>query len=240
MQGVIAGVDNDDSNGNGNGNILNDEDEIGDNEDSDNFDDEVVAPENIPDKNTAFQIYKNETSTAKDIEETITQISADLKKKKETARELINEGSKLKVKIDELKDKLNEKKQNKMNLADEMTNVIDDEECKLIDELKGVRQHYKEVLDNFKQTKVDINEMRNQLDTLKIKYVDSFENWFYRKYHIKVEEHELRLAKAKYGVNVNEEQEQEKVIDPGEVAYANAKKKVQSIHKAKRMEKKVK
>ena len=56
-----------------------------------------------------------------------------------------------------------------MNLANEMTNVIYDEECKLIDELKGVLQHYKEVLDNFKQTKVDINEMRNQLDTLKIK-----------------------------------------------------------------------
>ena len=239
MQGSVTGVENEEGRASGNGNALNDEEEIGDIEDSENFEEEV-SPENIPDKNTAFQIYKNETSTAKEIEEAITQTSADLKKKKETARELINEGSKLKVKIDELKDKLNEKKQNKMNLADEMTNVIDDEECKLIDELKGVRQHYKEVLDNFKQTKVDINEMRNNLDTLKIKYVDSFENWFYRKYRIKVEEHELRLAKAKYGVNVNEEQEKEKVIDPGEVAYANAKKKVQSIHKAKRLEKKVK
>ena len=237
MQGSVTGVENEEGRASGNGNALNDEEEIGDIEDSENFEEEV-SPENIPDKNTAFQIYKNETSTAKEIEEAITQTSADLKKKKETARELIDEGSKLKVKIDELKEKLNEKKQNKLNLADEMTNVIDDEECKLIDELKGVRQHYKEVLDNFKQTKVDINEMRNNLDTLKIKYVDSFENWFYRKYHIKVEEHELRLAKAKYGVNVNEEQE--KVIDPGEVAYANAKKKVQSIHKAKRLEKKVK
>ena len=238
MQGSATGVENEEGRASGNGNVLNDEEEIGDIEDSENFEEEV-SPENIPDKNTAFQIYKNETSTAKEIEEAITQTSADLKKKKETARELIDEGSKLKVKIDELKEKLNEKKQNKLNLADEMTNVIDDEECKLIDELKGVRQHYKEVLDNFKQTKVDINEMRNNLDTLKIKYVDSFENWFYRKYRIKVEEHELRLAKAKYGVNVNEEQEKEKVIDPGEVAYANAKKKVQSIHKAKRLEKKV-
>ena len=242
MQGTVAGVENEEGTmgrTSGNGMILNDEEEIGDIEDSENFEEEV-SPENIPDKNTAFQIYKNETSTAKEIEEAISQTSAELKKKKETARELIDEGSKLKVKIDELKEKLNEKKQNKMNLADEMTNVIDDEECKLIDELKGVRQHYKEVLDSFKQTKVDINEMRNNLDTLKIKYVDSFENWFYRKYRIKVEEHELRLAKAKYGVNVNEEQEKEKVIDPGEVAYANAKKKVQSIHKAKRLEKKVK
>lgn len=105
---------------------------------------------------------QNENETAKDIEETIAQTSIDVKQKKETARELIDEGSKMKVKIDELKDKLNEKK-------DEMMNVINDDEYKLIDELKEVRQHYKEVLDNFKQTKIDINEMRNQLDTLKIK-----------------------------------------------------------------------
>ena len=207
MQGTVVGAENEEGtvgrSSGGNGMMVNDEEEIGDIEDSENFEEEV-SPENIPDKNTAFQIYKNETTTAKEIEDTITQTSAELKRKKETARELIEEGGKLKVKIDELKEKLNEKKQNKLNLADEMTNVIDDEECKLIDELKGVRQHYKEVLDNFKQTKVDINEMRNQLDTLKIKYVDSFENWFYRKYRIKVEEHELRLAKAKYGVNVND------------------------------------
>jgi hypothetical protein len=44
-----------------------------------------------------------------------------------------------------------------MNLADEMTNVIDDEECKLIDELKDVRNHYKETVDKFKAVKVEIN-----------------------------------------------------------------------------------
>ena len=121
-----------------------------------------------------------------------------------------------------------------------MTNVIDDEECKLIDELKDVRSHYKEVVDNFKRAKVDIAEMKNNLDLLKIKYVDSFESWFYRKYHIKLEEHELRLAKAKYGVNFKDEEIKEKVNEPDEQAYLNAKKKIQSIHNAKKAEKKIK
>ena len=120
-----------------------------------------------------------------------------------------------------------------------MTNVIDDEECKLIDQLKDIRKNYKETVDKFKQTKVSINELKNNLDLLKIKYVDSFENWFYKKYHIRVEEHELRLAKAKYGVNAKEETTKEKINDPEEEAYNNAKKKIQSIHKAKRMEKKI-
>ena len=45
------------------------------------------------------------------------------------------------------------------------------------------------------------------------------------------------LAKAKYGVNVEEEKEKEKQFDPDEEAYMNAKKKIQNIHKAKRMDK---
>ena len=202
--------------------------------------DEEIPEDQIPDKNTAFTIYKSENETAKNIEEQIIQTNTDLKGKKDEAKKLGDEGSKLKEQIDKIKEALNEKQQNKMNLADEMTNVIDDEECKLIDELKDVRNHYKETVDKFKAVKVEINEMKNNLDMLKVKYVDSFENWFLRKYKINIQEHELRLAKAKYGVNINEEVVKEKISDPDEEAFNNAKRKVQSIHRAKRMEKAIK
>ena len=39
---------------------------------------------------------------------------------------------------------------NKMNLTDEMTKVIDDEECKVINELKEFRTHYKGTIENLK------------------------------------------------------------------------------------------
>ena len=200
---------------------------------------EEIPPERIPDKNTGFQIYKSENENAKQIEENIINTTTDLKKLKDEARALGEEGNKFKEQIDNIQAALKNKQQNKLNLADEMTNVIDDEECKLIDQLKDLRKNYKETVEKFKQTKVQINELKNNLDLLKIKYVDSFENWFYRKYHIRVEEHELRLAKAKYGVNAKEETMKEKIHDPEEEAYNNAKKKIQSIHKAKRMEKKI-
>ena len=200
---------------------------------------EDIPPEKIPDKNTGFQIYKNENENAKQIEENIINITTDLKKLKDEARTLGEEGNKLKEQIDNIQSVLKTKQQNKLNLADEMTNVIDDEECKLIDQLKDIRKNYKETVEKFKQTKVQINELKNNLDLLKIKYVDSFENWFYKKYHIRVEEHELRLAKAKYGVNSREEITKEKISDPEEEAYNNAKKKIQSIHRDKKMEKKI-
>ena len=207
------------------------------NENNEEFED--IPPERIPDKNTAFQIYKSENENAKKIEEDIINITTEVKKYKDEARNLGENGNKLKEQIDNIQSALKNKQQNKLNLADEMTNVIDDEECKLIDQLKDIRKNYKETVEKFKQTKVQINELKNNLDLLKIKYVDLFENWFFKKYHIRVEEHELRLAKAKYGVNTKEETMKEKISDPEEEAYNNAKKKIQSIHKAKRMEKKI-
>ena len=217
-----------------------DADVILDGEENEKFEEsEDIPPERIPDKNTGFQIYKSENENAKKIEEDIINTTTELKKLKDEARNLGEEGNKYKEKIDNIQSALKNKQQNKLNLADEMTNVIDDEECKLIDQLKDIRKNYKETVEKFKQTKVQINELKNNLDLLKIKYVDSFENWFYKKYHIRVEEHELRLAKAKYGVNAKEEIAKEKISDPEEEAYNNAKKKIQSIHKAKRMEKKI-
>ena len=200
---------------------------------------EEVPPEKIPDKNTAFTIYKSENESAKQIEENIINTTTELKKLKDEARTLGEEGNKFKEQIDSIQTALKNKQQNKLNLADEMTNVIDDEECKLIDQLKDIRKNYKETVEKFKQTKVQINELKNNLDLLKIKYVDNFENWFFKKYHIRVEEHELRLAKAKYGVSAKEEITKEKISDPEEEAYNNAKKKIQTIHRAKKMEKKI-
>ncbi len=215
-------------------------DVILDGEENEKFEEnEDFPPERIPDKNTGFQIYKNENENAKKIEEDIINTTTELKKLKDEARALGEEGNKYKEQIDNIQSSLKNKQQNKLNLADEMTNVIDDEECKLIDQLKDIRKNYKETVEKFKQTKVQINELKNNLDLLKIKYVDSFETWFFKKYHIRVEEHELRLAKAKYGVNAKEETAKEKISDPEEEAYNNAKKKIQSIHKAKRMEKKI-
>ena len=72
---------------------------------------------------------------------------------------------------------------------------------------------------------------------MKIQYVESFEKWFLDKYKIGLEEHELRLAKARYGINVEDEKEIEKVFNPDEKAYMNAKRKVNSIKRAKKNEK---
>lgn len=71
----------------------------------------------IPDKNTAFSIYKNESNSAQEIEASIVQNSEDLKKRKHEARELLDNCNSYKNQIETIKISLNDKKINKLNLG---------------------------------------------------------------------------------------------------------------------------
>ena len=79
-----------------------------------------------------------------------------------------------------------------------MAMIIDEEEYKLIDELKDLKLSYKETSDKFKHTKGDIAIYKHNLDVLKVKFVETFETWFVRKYGIKIEDHELKLEKVNF------------------------------------------
>jgi len=70
-----------------------------------------------------------------------------------------------------------------------MSNVIDEEECRMINDLKEIKDVYKEVLEKFKSSKIEIQTIKGNLEVLKIKYVENFENWFFEKYGIRVQEH---------------------------------------------------
>ena len=194
----------------------------------------------IPDKNMAFKLYKYESQYSKDTEKQMKEDIEKLKEQKNTARELLEKSKELKNKIEEIKTKLNDKKQNKLNLADEMTNVIDEEEVKLLEELKLKKEEYKNIVKQFNEYKKQIYDNKEGLDLMKIKYVENFEKWFLQKYNVSLEEHELRLAKAKYGINIEDEKEKEKAYNPDEEAYMNAKRKIQTIKRAKKNEKNLK
>ena len=121
-----------------------------------------------------------------------------------------------------------------------MTNVIDEEEVKLLEELKLKKEEYKNIVKQFNEYKKQIYDNKEGLDLMKIKYVENFEKWFLQKYNVSLEEHELRLAKAKYGINIEDEKEKEKIYNPDEEAYMNAKRKIQTIKRAKKNEKNLK
>lgn len=119
-----------------------------------------------------------------------------------------------------------------------MSNVIDEEECRMINDLKEIKDVYKEVLEKFKNSKIEIQTLKGNLEVLKIKYVENFENWFFEKYGIRVQEHNDNEGnKTKYGNKYDLDDMRNKQIDSEEQAYFNAKKKVHSIHKARKLDK---
>ena len=125
----------------------------------------------------------------------------------------------------------------KFNFGDENTNIIDEEACKYINDLKEERDNYKNYLQQFKDVKSDISLKKEKIDMLKITYVEDFENWFANRYGIKLEDYELKKQKGKFGIKHEIDGENEVLKDIEEQAYFNAKKKVASINKARRNEK---
>lgn len=79
--------------------------------------DQNIEGNNIPDKNTAFSLYKIESNSAQEIESSIVQNSEELKKRKFEARELLDNCNTYKNQIEQIKISLNDKKINKLNLG---------------------------------------------------------------------------------------------------------------------------
>ena len=137
---------------------------------SDDFkrkEDEKINIENIPDKNTAFQLYKTESSDARETENTMSQNSEELIKRKNEAKIFMENCNSYKKSLEETKIKLNEKKLNKLNVGDDVMNIIDEEECKLIQDFKDYKEVYKENLDKFKNAKSEINNLKNNRDLVR-------------------------------------------------------------------------
>ena len=132
---------------------------------------EKINIENIPDKNTAFQIYKTECLEAKEIENGILHTSEDLTRRKNEAKIYMENCNNYKKQLDETKIKLNEKKINKLNLGDDVMNIIDEEECKLIQDFKDYKEIYKENLDKFKNSKSEISNLKGNLDLVKDRFI---------------------------------------------------------------------
>jgi hypothetical protein len=82
---------------------------------------EVKLPEHkidtkdIPDKNTAFNIFKQEYMPVKEFEANIAEASNGLKKNKEEAKQLLETCNEIKKRIEDIRKRLEDKKLAKIN-----------------------------------------------------------------------------------------------------------------------------
>lgn len=124
---------------------------------------EFYANDESPDKNVAFKQFRGESEEAKSIEKEIEELNQNIMRMKEEARKCGDVVTEYKTKILSIKSDLDKKKETKINLGDDNMNLIDEEECLLIQQKKEAKLVYDENLHKYKQFKSEIDEDKNNL-----------------------------------------------------------------------------
>ncbi|KAJ3093130.1 Kinesin-like protein kif9 [Quaeritorhiza haematococci] len=108
-----------------------------------------------------------------------------LKDKKKQARELAEKVNEVKRQIDSIKDII-EKKKYERKLRDGIrgdvnsseTSIIDEEEFVLLNNMKRLKQQYREQFDQLRQTRSDVEYCSRLIDQCRQRLMTEFEQWF--------------------------------------------------------------
>ena len=110
-----------------------------------------------------------------------TQINLGIyKAKKKTAKDLAEEINKVKAQMDQVKAELDTLK--KYRLDDGQNVVINEKEVSLIASLKGLKLSYKNMYDNLKTTRQEIDYCARVTDQCRQRNMTEFEHWFESRY----------------------------------------------------------
>lgn len=132
----------------------------------------------VKNKQDAFKQFKEEEG--KTLEDNIRDNRSDLRKKKEEMTKVKEVCNKSKKEIDSLKQKLeekNEEKQKSLEL-DVEEDVIDEEEYNMLRQMKEFKKVYRDNFDRYKVLKGDAFFIQNSIDQLKEQLIYKFEVWY--------------------------------------------------------------
>lgn len=120
---------------------------------------------------------------------------------------------------------------------DEPEEIIDEEELHMLKKMKGHKNDYKEKFSKLKDAKSEYNDAQMEGDMMKERLVSSFENWYISEFDVPVQggglmmEDEANLSSQEWlgGPEGNVDAEQE--------TFMRAKKKVEILNRARKMDK---
>lgn len=191
----------------------------------------------VLDRQTAFIEYKR--GEGKPTEEAVLSNRSDLKEKTTRMKQLEREINIQKTEVDKLKEQLDKKRESLKLETEAMGDVIDEEEFAIIKKLKDHKKIYKQCYDEYKGIKSDVIIIKQNIDQLKQQLILSFDDWYDKTYgpYLNSPGKTPMMESVKMKEEQGEyEQKLEEEVDPDALAYARAKKKVETIHKAKKIE----
>ena len=177
------------------------------------------------DKNQAFMEFKN--GDGREIDSSLNQNKEDLKERKTRLRVVTFEVNSVKKNIDYTKEKLEKIRRDR----GEDEEVIDEEEFGYIKMLKDLKKQYRSCYDSMKSLKDEINSIAQSNEFARERLISEFEIWYEKKFG---EPAIMTSESIRENQPVYEEPAEEE-IDPDAAAFINARRNVNSLHKAKKV-----
>ena len=209
------------------------------------------------DKQVAFVEFKDSTE-GQTLQSRIAEFRSQLKTNRETVKELSETLNKNKAEIDLLKTRIDRKEEErKIRMRDEQLRqtedmfedaaaeeIIDEEELVLLRNMKDLKKVYRDNFGKLKNHKMSYQENQTQIDLVKQQLINQFEIWYAQEFEVPGDD----LVNA-YNANIsNEMDEGQKAdsvfggpagIDEEQETYMRAKRKVATLARAKREEKRI-
>ncbi|CDW82929.1 kinesin motor domain-containing protein [Stylonychia lemnae] len=128
--------------------------------------------------------------------------------------------------------------------------IIDEEELMLLKEMKDLKKNYRENYDKLKNLKVEVNDIQSNIDSMKQQLIYNFEGWYADEFEAGGGG-EIQMDDSAYNQTVKNQYQKGTLnafqgdslfnggedVDDDALAFIRAKRKVDTLHKAKKLEK---
>jgi kinesin family protein 6/9 len=185
-----------------------------------------------PDKQVVFTDWKLKEGAA--YEEAFENNRQELKARRAEAKDTLVLANKKKRQIDEAKERLARKRSDRDGgaQADQIEELIDEEEYAIIQKLKDLKQEYRDAFEKHRTVKMDVSHIEHNMQQTKMRLVQAFEGWYDEKWgHIAKEMTQDPMASEKAGERFDPQEqfdmmetERLETQHPDALAYHKARK----------------
>ncbi|KAG4107703.1 kinesin-domain-containing protein [Neocallimastix lanati (nom. inval.)] len=176
-----------------------------------------------PNRSEEFEIFKR--GNGAEMNKILSENKAILKEKKKTAKSYAENVNKIKAQIDELREIINKKKNDRSFETTNTKEVWDEDEFHLMQQMQILKQHYRSKYDSLKSCRVEVEYCLRLVDQCRQKLMQEFEAWYDSLYGSHIAESEGVATKMSQNSSEQNKFKLDK-INQDSFTYYRAKKNV--------------
>ncbi|KAG4087315.1 kinesin-domain-containing protein [Neocallimastix lanati (nom. inval.)] len=177
-----------------------------------------------PNRSEEFEIFKR--GNGAEMNKILTENKVILKEKKKIAKGYAECVNKIKAQIDDLRDIINKKKNDRNFDTNNTREVLDEDEFHLMQQMQILKQHYRSKYDSLKNCRVEVEYCLRLVDQCRQKLMQEFEAWYDSLYGSHIAESEGVATKINNSIGDQSKFKLDKINNQDSYTYYRAKKNV--------------